>query len=237
MYKVLPLPIEHNSEFIYPVLIDCGENLYLVDTGFPGQGEDFKSAVTQAGYDFSRITGIILTHQDMDHIGSIIELRQMLPDVRLYAHKDEAPYINGEKTPVKVAKREKTLSTMTEDEKAFFHSFKAAYQQRITHIDILPEDGEVIDKSSGLLALHIPGHTPGHLCLYAPWERTLISGDALNAKEGELMGPAPQHSMDILQARKSLEKLLELDIDKVVCYHGGLCTGDIRRRILELSQE
>ena len=45
-------------------------------------------------------------------------------------------------------------------------------------IDGLLEDGQFIEAGDGVLeVLHTPGYSPDSLCLYAPSERTLFSGD------------------------------------------------------------
>lgn len=46
---------------------------------------------------------VVLTHQDIDHIGSISDiLKEMCGKVKVLAHKEEKAYINGEKKPVKL---------------------------------------------------------------------------------------------------------------------------------------
>ena len=67
-----------------------------------------------------------------------------------------------------------------------------------------------------------PGHTPGHICLFLEKYKTLIAGDALNVVDGRLTGPNPQHAFDYDQAVSSLKKLVGFDIQKIICYHGGL---------------
>jgi glyoxylase-like metal-dependent hydrolase (beta-lactamase superfamily II) len=45
----------------------------------------------------------------------------------------------------------------------------------------LLNDGEVI---AGLTVMHIPGHTPGSICLYSGSESALFLGDVLNNERG-----------------------------------------------------
>lgn len=52
--------------------------------------------------------------------------------------------------------------------------------------------------------------------------KTLIAGDALFLQDGELVISRPTATLDMEQAKKSVKKLLDYDIDKIVCYHGGM---------------
>jgi hydroxyacylglutathione hydrolase len=63
-----------------------GANCYLVideskmlviDTGMPGNGKKIANYVERLGKDPANISYIILTHADIDHIGSAAELKQM----------------------------------------------------------------------------------------------------------------------------------------------------------------
>ena len=43
----------------------------LIDTGFPGQIEDIQVEMEKVGVSFDKLKVVILTHQDIDHIGSL----------------------------------------------------------------------------------------------------------------------------------------------------------------------
>ena len=45
----------------------------VIDTGFPGQIEDIQE-MEKVGVSFDKLKVVILTHQDIDHIGSLPEL-------------------------------------------------------------------------------------------------------------------------------------------------------------------
>ena len=89
----------------------------------------------------------------------------------------------------------------------------------------------------GTIALHTPGHTPGHLCLYVKRPKVLIAGDALNVEEGKLIGPRAQFTADLAVALRSVEKLARYDIESVICYHGGIYNNaDVNQRIAEIAR-
>ena len=68
--------------------------------------------------------------------------------------------------------------------------------------------------------METPGHSPGHVSLYLPDERLLLAGDALTAEDG-LDGPNPDFTPEMGRATRSLAALSDLDVDRVLCYHGG----------------
>jgi glyoxylase-like metal-dependent hydrolase (beta-lactamase superfamily II) len=51
--------------------------------------------------------------------------------------------------------------------------------------------------------INTPGHTPGHISLYHKPSKTLIAGDAMRVMDGQLLGPAPEQTLDVDTAIKS----------------------------------
>jgi glyoxylase-like metal-dependent hydrolase (beta-lactamase superfamily II) len=103
--------------------------------------------------------------------------------------------------------------------------------------DALPlEDGEKVKVGDiNFEIIHTPGHTHGHICLYLHKYKTLVTGDALNVEGGQLIGPKQEYTYDMPLALTSLKKLLDYDIETIICYHGGIFKGDISNRISKLS--
>ncbi len=98
------------------------------------------------------------------------------------------------------------------------------------------DDGEYLPYGGGIQIIHTPGHTPGHISLYVPAQKLLLAADELLVVEGELVGPAESATPDMPLALKSLEKLTILDIEKVICYHGGYYDQNVQARLQTLSQ-
>jgi cyclase len=66
--------------------------------------------------------------------------------------------------------------------------------------------------------LHTPGHTPGELAVYVPEERVLFTGDTIfNGCQTWL------YVSDVNEWIRTLERLLELDVDYIVPGHGPVC--------------
>ncbi|WP_324292915.1 MBL fold metallo-hydrolase [Paenibacillus wulumuqiensis] len=75
---MLELQIESfaGPQELNPTLVWDEDHTVLIDTGTPGQGELIRIAINDAGVPFEKLNVIILTHQDIDHIGSLPEILQ-----------------------------------------------------------------------------------------------------------------------------------------------------------------
>jgi glyoxylase-like metal-dependent hydrolase (beta-lactamase superfamily II) len=108
---------------------------------------------------------------------------------------------------------------------------------RPTPVDEPLQDGSRLDLAGGVRVVFTPGHTPGHACLYLERGRTLIAGDALTAADGRLSGPNPGATMDMESAARSVGRLAQLDVQAIVCYHGGVVRDDAAAQLRRVAEE
>ncbi|MGG4217972.1 MBL fold metallo-hydrolase [Paenibacillus jamilae] len=214
---VVMLQLDFHGNKIHPILIWDREMTVLVDTGFPGQIEDLRVAMEKVGVSFDQLKAVILTHQDVDHIGCLPEILQECGNhIKVYAHELDKPYIQGELPLSKDSHLENPPKG---------------------RVDNTLIDGQVLPFCGKIQIIHTPGHTPGHISLYLKQSKILIAGDSMYSENGILAGIHVPTTPDMNAARLSLKKFLDLDIASVVCYHGGLSNGDIHGQILGLSKE
>ncbi|WP_025701141.1 MBL fold metallo-hydrolase, partial [Paenibacillus forsythiae] len=193
------------TNFVYPVLLRDEDHAVLVDTGYPGLLHTFKQAVAQAGVAWSELDTVVITHQDIDHIGGLpAMLGEPHSRVKVLAHPIEQPYIEGERmllkhTPEAIAAAEAMLPPHVPEEwrRAFLHHLAHPPKAKV---DALIEDGQELPVAGGVIVVETPGHSPGHISLYHPASRTLIAGDSLTVKEGALHGPDPRVTPDMAAA-------------------------------------
>ncbi len=222
---------------IHPTLMWDEQDAILIDTGMPGQLQAIREACLQAGIPLERLTRIVLTHQDIDHIGGLPELlRAVGHEVEVLAHPLDRPYIEGEKTPIKM-----DMGRMAERLKGLPAERREAVEAIMKNpphaaVDRAVEDGEVLPYCGGITVIHTPGHTPGHVSLYLQRSRTLVAGDALVSEGGRLEGPRPGVTPDMETALSSLAKLAPLDIATVITYHGGVVNQGVAQRLAELAK-
>ena len=226
-----------NPMVINPTLFYDEHNAVLVDVGMPGQLELIKTAMEKVGVSLKRIDAVILTHQDIDHIGGIQDLIKAVgKPIDVYAHAEDTPYIEGDKEPLKMTRERvsQMLSRFPEDirkqmETVLLHPPTAKVTKIVSDGDILPFFG-------GIEVIFTPGHTPGHISLYHRDSKTLIAGDATVCREGEILGPNQQATPDMQQALESQKKFTLFDIAKVICYHGGLVEHQVNEKFRKLSE-
>jgi len=231
------LIISSDNNAIYPTLIWDENNLVLVDACFPQQMDLLEAAINKAGYTAKDITKIILTHQDLDHIGCAIDILGLNPDVQIIAHEEEAPYIDGRETPIKMAVREANRENLSEEEQGRLDTMKESYKAHCVSIGKTVTAGEILACCGGIKIIHTPGHTPGHICLYVKEGGILIAGDALNLNSGALTRPNPVYTYNMELAVDSLRQLKNYDIHKVITYHGGLFEGNFQKALCAITQE
>ena len=208
------LHLKFHGNIIHPTLLWDQETAVLIDTGFPGQIEDLHVAMDKVGVSFDKLKVVILTHQDIDHIGSLPEILQNCrSNIKVYAHELDKPYIQGDLPLLKDGHIRNPPKGKVDD----------------TLID-----GQELPYCGGIRVIHTPGHTPGHISLYLRQSKTLVAGDSMYSVNGTLGGVHVPTTLDIKAARQSLKKYLDLDIESVVCYHGGLSKGNINEQIQKL---
>ena len=80
----------------------------------------------------------------------------------------------------------------------------------------LIDDGDVIDLGDRALhVFHLPGHSPGSVCLYEEATRTLFTGDVVY--DGQLFDHLWSSDREVY--RESLARLLEIPADTFHCGH------------------
>lgn len=221
---------------IHPTLIWDDNEVILVDTGIPGQLGEIREAIEKAGVSFNKLTKVILTHQDIDHIGSLPEILKAADHkIEVLAHEEDKPYIEGEKPSIKMNPERvaKMLESLPEEQR---QKIKTLFGTPLTaKVDKTISDGEVLPFCGGITVIFTPGHTPGHISLYHHQSKTLITGDALVAANGILMGPNPHATPDMETALQSIKKFTNYDIKTVICYHGGVIKENANQQLLVLA--
>jgi glyoxylase-like metal-dependent hydrolase (beta-lactamase superfamily II) len=152
------------------------------------------------------------------------------------AHEVEKDYMDGTKTPLKLAQLQANLGNLPEDMKTSYSVMSRVYQENPVRVDRTLTDGEKLPYAGGITIIHTPGHTLGHISLYLEASKTLVSGDELRIENGVLGIPPERINHDTAEVVRSLKKLSQYDIERVICYHGGLYQNQPSQRIAELVQ-
>ncbi len=220
---------------IYPAVLQEDQQLILVDCCAPGFLPHIRTALDEAGMSLDHITGVVITHHDYDHVGSLGEILRKHPAVKVYASEAQAPYIAKEKRSLRLAQLEEMMQTASEDLQQEMERMRFLFSDvEPGRVDVVVEEGELLPWCGGAQVIATDGHMPGHISLYLPAHKTLIAGDALTGQNGRLALPSTQYTLDMPKAIQSVEKLLQYDIQRVICYNGGVFEGDIPGQIKAL---
>ncbi|MCR3923421.1 MAG: MBL fold metallo-hydrolase [Firmicutes bacterium] len=220
------------TNFFNATLIWDEQDVILVDAGLPNMQQVIQNKLEELGVPFARLNKVIVTHHDMDHLGSLPNLIVAATQkIEVLAHESEKPYIEG--TEHLLTKIEKSIVALPAEQQ---EQRRQAYLARQTVVvDTVLIDGQELPFCGGIVVIHTPGHTPGHISLYHKQSKTVITGDSTVAEEGKLLGPSPIFSVDLPEAIKSLKKLTNYDVEHVICYHGGIVTENANQQINDLQ--
>jgi glyoxylase-like metal-dependent hydrolase (beta-lactamase superfamily II) len=241
MDELVILTMEHSlndneKASIHPVILKSDNEMVLVDCGFPDFFQKIKGSALAQNVNIDSLTKVVITHHDFDHVGSLAELKRVYPTIQILADAKEIPYINGEKEPIKIKKIREMLDSLPESQKETMNAvlrLQSTYEP--VDIDETVHDHDVFPWCGNVEIISTPGHTDGHICLYLHEFKTLIAGDALFLQDGELVISRPMATLDMEQAKKSIKTLLDYDIGKIVCYHGGVYKDNIKETLKKIS--
>lgn len=201
------------------LLVD--DELALVDTGLARSAARIEKAVQEQGRSLDELRRVILTHGHPDHAGSARDLADRGATILIHPADGD----NLRTTWADVARRPSRSAV-----------FAAMTPQPP---DLQPiEDGDVLPVLGGLRVIHTPGHTPGSICLYGARDRVLFVGDSLQRRFGRLSFASTVYSDDPAQNRRSMARLLDLDIAAIVFSHYAPLTdhaGEALRRLVSPS--
>ncbi|MBD3205280.1 MBL fold metallo-hydrolase [Candidatus Bathyarchaeota archaeon] len=104
--------------------------------------------------------------------------------------------------------------------------------------DVVLGHGDLIGACGGIEIIHVPGHSPGNLCIYLRKHRAIIAGDTIfGDSEGNLEAPPEKYCTDVIEAAKNLKTLEEYDFDKILLSHGKNTYENAKEKVLKLIEK
>jgi glyoxylase-like metal-dependent hydrolase (beta-lactamase superfamily II) len=184
------------------------DGLYLLDAGFIGGLFFLRRALRRVGWERDPIRGVIVTHGHLDHVLNIARV------VRMTSAWVAAPRLDAEH--FRGAFRYSGAARVTGGLEAVG---RRVLRYRTFDVDRRLDDGSELDIWHGLTAVHLPGHTAGHMGFYCRKLRLLFSGDLFASYKRIPDLPPNIFNSFPAQAPASVEKALALDLDGILPNH------------------
>src|SRR3954451_11399079 len=149
--------------FVNCYLVEEDDGLTLIDTLVPRAGKVVLAKADELGRPIVRIA---LTHAHGDHVGSLDELAQQVPDAEVSISVRDSRLLAGDKTL---------------DPGEEIGKLRGSYPRVKTKPGRLLAPG---DRVGSLEVVAAPGHTPGHIAFVDTRDQTLYCGDAFSTLGG-----------------------------------------------------
>lgn len=205
-------------------VIEAPDGLTLVDTSIPGSLPRIEKDLQSAGYQLNSVKRILLTHAHWDHYGSLAAL-QDATGARVYAHhRYESAVLRGEKMPL----HPEYARLSRFDRIAYKLWAERVLNYGVTaRVDYELKEGDRLDEVlPGLEVVDEPGHSPGQCGFWQPEKRLLFAGDVMmRMPSGRFVLPLVSATPDLEEAKHSVHKVAELNVDTICLGHGRPYVG------------
>jgi glyoxylase-like metal-dependent hydrolase (beta-lactamase superfamily II) len=228
----LPTPFPVGPVNAYLLL---GEPLTIVDPGmvWDDTTDQIAARLRTHGHVVADIAQVVVTHGHPDHFGAAGWIAAN-SDAVVVAGRAEAPKLLGGFDRTHLGGMVADLG-IPDEVRASFSSVWDVVRDMTHPIDPdrlwLVDDGDTLDAGGRTWQAHVtPGHAVGHLSLYDPTDRTLLSGDHLLAciTPNPVLEPdtATPHGRrrSLIEYLDSLERFCRMDPISVLPGHGPAFT-------------
>lgn len=205
---------------LYPTLLQINGKNYLVDCGYEETITELESALKAISIDLKDLIGVIITHDDHDHLGGLNFLKQKNRALKVFCGEFEKDSVSGLIKSERLVQAESFFDSLPDESKSWASDFIGQLKKvKRFDVDRVFKDNDVFENE--IIVIHTPGHTKGHISLFCPEEKIFIAGDAVVIENGAFNIANPGFTLDMNQAIKSVEKIIGLAPRKIICYHGG----------------
>lgn len=201
-------------------IIDTGDGLIMIDTGYPIMREQILYSMRSLGLDPADLRIILLSHGHYDHTGCVLDFKAM-SGAKVYIGRPDNDIINGTRD----------LSWATELGYERLPDFDA---------DVLLDDGDTVELGNTCIrCVMAPGHTEGTLAMFFETEHegkrytcAMHGGVGVNSLVPSFLNKydLPRSLPDTF--RSGLKKLAEMHVDVVLGNHP--CQNDTEGKLARI---
>lgn len=231
MNQIIPgfWSIDEIGDAVHCYLWEWSGGYTLIDTGMPKDARTILDVLVRNNFPLHMLTRIIVTHSDLDHAGGLAKIKRAT-GASVLCHAVEKELLEHP--------RRRPMGSLIVRAVVTASSFLPGASQIPVSPQELVVDGDILPE--GFLAIHTPGHTPGHMALLHRDKRLLVAGDALSNRGGKLRAPSPLFTPDEKNAQRSIWKLAKKhgdDIETIVFGHGPPILSNGGKRIKALASQ
>lgn len=198
-----------------PFIITDVDGLTIIDVGVPFSEKKILAYIADIGRSPHDLKRIILTHSDVDHVGSLAAL-QKATGARTYASQIEANAI-----AVGRPSRKPNPPGFSLRRSLFGLIGRFVELVKPVQVDEILSDGQTLPILGGLQVVETPGHTPGHISLFSTSTGILFCGDSMATKDDSIQGAMhPGVTWDQAKAQESIKRQAALGATIVCSGHG-----------------
>jgi glyoxylase-like metal-dependent hydrolase (beta-lactamase superfamily II) len=226
----VPLPTAPDYVLVYVFETDAGP--CLVDAGWNTDEawEGLRAGLAFAGTRIEDVRGVVVTHAHTDHYGLAGRVREASGAWTALHERDVPLLAAAERDPVgRLAALLERVGAPPRRAERYVARTRSRHHspQDMTPPDRLLKDGDRLGVPGFDLRVRwTPGHSPGHICLWEPGRRLLLSGDhVLPEFAVGLHEPAPGREDPLGGYLGSLDRLAALDPVEVLPAHEHRFTG------------
>lgn len=235
IYKIeIPLPKNPLKALNSYVIKDKERNL-IIDTGMNRDEcmQAMQSSLKELGIDL-RITDFFITHLHADHLGLVSNL--VTDASKIFFNQPDADIIYKMKSwddiqdfVIMWGFPENMFQDAIQKHPGYKYHAKGPLE-----FTILKEYDTISIDDYLFQCIETPGHTRGHMCLYEPKKRVLVSGDHILKDITPNISLWSDNDNPLNEYLESLDKMYDFDIDIVLPGHRNIII-DCKKRIEELK--
>jgi glyoxylase-like metal-dependent hydrolase (beta-lactamase superfamily II) len=236
----VPFPQAGGPVNVY-VVEEAGGGFFLFDSGLgsPDGQQAIEAGLARIGKRFEDATRIVVSHGHVDHYGAARFVQERHGgDLPVYAHPLDAPKMieGGWRWKDQAPRYGAYLARLGVPAEVLAHVARATgagfeLARRVREARPIGE-GEVLrGREVAFEVMHMPGHTPGLLCLYDRARRIFVSDDHLLERISPNplieLGPNGEEGFfrPLLAYLASVGRMHQLDVDLVLPGHGAGFSG------------
>jgi len=229
--------------YVLPYMIRSGGDTVLVDCGWNTDPayEALEAGMKEHNSHPTEVQKLVITHVHPDHYGMAGRLKQ-LSSCEVVIHEEDAKVINARYfAPKGLADNQGKFMEYNGVPPMTTSQLSQGSMGMLGNVSPVPPDTQVKGKEVIKVGdfdwevIWTPGHSPGHICLYEPNRKVLITGDhVLPTITPNVSITTQTHGSPLGDYMRSLEILEDLDVELVLPAH-EFEIRDLKKRLREIE--